>query len=98
MAAKDREEWSRIPLVAVRLTRREVEVLSLIADGWSTREAGDHLCITKRTVDYHIANILAKLRAKNRLSACRIAQRLGLIHFEPTSAPREFNGIAAYLS
>ncbi|MDP3993063.1 MAG: helix-turn-helix transcriptional regulator, partial [bacterium] len=38
-------------LRAVRLTKREIEVLSLIAQGYSSKEAADVLYISKRTVD-----------------------------------------------
>ena len=47
---------------AVRLTKREIEVLSLIAQGHSSKEAADSLYVSKRTVDFHLANIYDKLR------------------------------------
>lgn len=67
----------------VRLTRREVEVLSLIAQGNSSKEAADELYVSKRTVDFHLANIYDKLQVNNRVQAFRAATRLGLIPFEP---------------
>ncbi|MBS1716298.1 MAG: response regulator transcription factor [Armatimonadetes bacterium] len=69
---------------AVRLTKREIEVLSLIAQGHSSREAADSLYVSKRTVDFHLANIYDKLQVNNRVQAFRAATRLGLIPFEPT--------------
>ena len=66
----------------VRLTPREVEVLSLVAQGYS-REAADVLFLSKRTVDFHLANIYDKLQVNNRVQAFRAATRLGLIPFEP---------------
>jgi len=69
---------------AVRLTKREVEVLSLIAQGHSSKEAADVLFVSKRTVDVHLANIYDKLQVNNRVQAFRTATRLGFIPFEPT--------------
>ncbi len=68
---------------AVRLTRREIEVLSLIAQGFSSKETADVLFVSKRTVDFHLANIYDKLQVHNRIQAFRAATRLGLIPFEP---------------
>ncbi|MFN3691238.1 MAG: LuxR C-terminal-related transcriptional regulator, partial [Fimbriimonadales bacterium] len=45
----------------VRLTKREIEVLSLIAQGRSSQEVADALFVSKRTVDFHLANIYEKL-------------------------------------
>ena len=67
-----------------RLTKREIEVLSLIAQGHSSREAADTLYVSKRTVDFHLANIYDKLQVNNRVQAFRAATRMGLIPFEPT--------------
>ncbi len=69
---------------AVRLTKREIEVLSLIAQGHSSKEAADVLYVSKRTVDFHLANIYDKLQVNNRVQAFRAATRLGLIPFEPS--------------
>lgn len=69
---------------AIRLTKREIEVLSLIAQGHSSKEAADVLYVSKRTVDFHLANIYDKLQVNNRVQAFRAATRLGLIPFEPT--------------
>lgn len=71
----------------VRLTKREIEVLSLIAQGNSSKEAADALFVSKRTVDFHLANIYDKLQVNNRVQAFRAATRLGLIPFEPTFGP-----------
>lgn len=66
-----------------RLTKREIEVLSLIAQGLSSREVAVALFVSKRTVDFHLANIYDKLQVNNRVQAFRMATRLGLIPFEP---------------
>lgn len=67
----------------VRLTQKEVEVLTLIAQGNSSQEAADELVVSKRTIDFHLANIYQKLQVKNRVQAIRTATRLGLIPLEP---------------
>lgn len=69
---------------AVRLTKREIQVLSLIAQGHSSKEAAVSLYVSKRTVDFHLANIYDKLQVNNRVQAFRAATRLGLIPFEPS--------------
>lgn len=74
----------------VRLTKREVEVLGLIAAGHSSKEAADSLYVSKRTVDFHLANIYDKLQVNNRVQAFRAATRLGLIPFEPTMSMMPF--------
>ena len=75
-----------VPLRPVRLTKREIEVLTLIAHGNSSKEAAEQLFVSKRTVDFHLANIYDKLQVNNRVQAFRAATKLGLIPFEPTFA------------
>jgi non-specific serine/threonine protein kinase len=48
------------------LTRREAEVAALVAEGMSNRQIASALQVSPRTVDGHIANILAKLRFGSR--------------------------------
>ncbi len=50
---------------AIKLTRRELEVLSLVAQGLSNNEIADKLFISKRTVDGHKANLIQKTGSKN---------------------------------
>ncbi|GBC91906.1 Transcriptional activator protein AnoR [bacterium HR15] len=66
----------------VRLTKREIEVLSLIAQGRSSQEVADALFVSKRTVDFHLANIYEKLNVNNRVKAFRRAAQMGLIPVE----------------
>jgi ATP/maltotriose-dependent transcriptional regulator MalT len=51
------------------LTRRESEVLQLIGEGLSNAEIGDRLYITRKTVEHHVGNLLAKLGLRNRAEA-----------------------------
>ena len=63
----------------IKLTKRELEVLSLVIEGRSSKEVADMLFVSKRTVDFHLANIYDKLQVTNRVQAFRRATRLGLI-------------------
>ena len=67
----------------VRLTRREIEVLGLVAQGHASKGAADVLCVSKRTIDFHLNNVFGKLGAHNRMTAVRSAWRHGLLPFEP---------------
>jgi FixJ family two-component response regulator len=57
---------------SVELTRREREVLQLIASGHSNREAGEHLGISQRTIEVHRARVMEKFGARNAADLMRI--------------------------
>ena len=61
------------------LTRREKEVLELIAEGMTNNVIGQKLFISTATVDTHRKHLLAKLNAKNTASLVRMATQLQLI-------------------
>jgi LuxR family maltose regulon positive regulatory protein len=61
------------------LTKREMEVLVLVAAGGSNQEIADELVITVRTVKKHVTNILAKLGATNRTQAVARARELDVL-------------------
>jgi NarL family two-component system response regulator LiaR len=61
------------------LTPREVEVLGLLAKGYSNKEIASDLCIAVRTVKAHVSNILSKLHAMDRTQAALYAVRQGLV-------------------
>jgi len=61
------------------LTERELEVLRLIRDGNRNKQIADQLSISETTVNFHIKNILDKLRANERTHAVTIAVRRGLL-------------------
>ena len=60
------------------LTRREIEIVRLIALGKSNKEISDILSISFRTVSTHVSNILAKLEVTNRSALASFALREGL--------------------
>lgn len=84
------EDASRKPKEAFGLSRRELEVLALIAEGRTNRDIGERLFISQKTVAVHIGNILAKLGASGRVEAAMVAIRLELV---PT--PQRTAGAAA---
>lgn len=61
------------------LTSREVEVLRLIRDGFKNKQIAGELSISENTVNFHIKNIVDKLRANDRTHAVTIAVRRGLL-------------------
>jgi DNA-binding CsgD family transcriptional regulator len=63
---------------AFALTRREREVIALVADGRTNRQIADELFISEKTASVHVSNILAKLGVTNRAEAGAVAHRVGL--------------------
>ena len=61
------------------LTDRELQVLRLIQDGTRNKRIADLLAIAESTVNFHIKNIMEKLRAKDRTHAVVVALRRGLL-------------------
>jgi DNA-binding NarL/FixJ family response regulator len=62
------------------LTRREIEILQLVADGLSNKEIGTELSITEGTVKNHVHNALEKLHLENRIQAAAYMVRSGMGH------------------
>ncbi len=71
---------------ALGLTRRELEILRLVAEGHSNAQLARMLWVTEQTVKFHLSNIYRKLDVANRTEASRWAQRNGLLHDTPTPA------------
>ncbi|GAA3046662.1 response regulator transcription factor [Gordonia defluvii] len=69
----------RLRVPGASLTRRETEVLSLVAEGLSNHAIGDRLHLTEGTVKSHLARIYAKLNVDSRTAAVASATDLGLI-------------------
>jgi DNA-binding NarL/FixJ family response regulator len=64
---------------AADLTTRELEVLKLIAEGMTNGEISDKLFTSKRTIETHRQNIIAKTQAKNTAALIKLAVSRGLI-------------------
>lgn len=63
----------------VKLSDREIDVLRWTADGKTSSEIADILCISERTVNFHVNNVVAKLGACNKINATVRAAMLGLL-------------------
>ncbi|GLH64262.1 MULTISPECIES: response regulator transcription factor [Bacillaceae] len=74
---KERKREVRWPLHL--LTRRECEVLQLLADGKSNRGIGEALYISEKTVKNHVSNILQKLNVNDRTQAVVVAIKNGWV-------------------
>ena len=71
----EKKESNDLPV----LTRREKEVLELIADGLTTQEIANKLFVSAATVETHRKNLLLKLEAKNVAAMVKIAAKMNLI-------------------
>ena len=68
------------------LTRRELEILRLVAEGHSNSQLARMLWVTEQTVKFHLSNVYRKLEVSNRTEASRWAQVNGLLtHDSPES-------------
>ena len=65
--------------VGKNLTKREREILALVAEGMSNREIADKLVLSPETVKSHVAAILEKLNVSDRTQAAIFAVRNGLV-------------------
>ncbi|HEV2902805.1 MAG TPA: response regulator transcription factor [Gaiellaceae bacterium] len=68
------------------LTRRELEILRLVAEGHSNSQLARMLWVTEQTVKFHLSNIYRKLGVSNRTEASRWAQLNGLLTQDPPAA------------
>jgi DNA-binding CsgD family transcriptional regulator len=70
---------------ASSLTRRELDVLALLAEGRSNRQIAETLFISESTAGVHVSNILGKLGVSGRTEAAAVAFRAGIV--SPTGEP-----------
>ncbi|HVF18434.1 MAG TPA: response regulator transcription factor, partial [Steroidobacteraceae bacterium] len=61
------------------LTKRELQILRLLADGVTNAELARKLFLSTKTVDHHVSAILGKLQVRSRAHAVTIAHELGII-------------------
>jgi DNA-binding CsgD family transcriptional regulator/tetratricopeptide (TPR) repeat protein len=65
------------PFDGLGLTDRELEVLRLVAGGWTNQQIADSLFISRKTASVHVSNIMGKLGVGSRTEAAAVAHRLG---------------------
>lgn len=71
------------------LTLREVDVVDLVANGYSNREIANELCITEDTVKTHIFRTLRKLNAHDRGHAAVLALKHEIISLDDIDIPEK---------
>ena len=74
-----RKENAQVGSILPALTRREKEVLKLIAEGYTNPQIAEKLFVSQTTVDSHRKNLMAKLNVKNTASLIRFAVEHQLI-------------------
>ena len=78
-----RASWDSTPMpndtASLKLTRRQKEILTLIAAGDSNKKIGEILDISESTVKRHAYNLFKALKAKNRTDAVQIAKNQNLL-------------------
>ena len=86
LAASMLDEVRKLDMAPARedriVTKREEEVLQLIADGGSTSEVAEQMYISQKTVKNHLASIYQKLDARDRTQAVLQAVRMGIVSLE----------------
>jgi DNA-binding NarL/FixJ family response regulator len=85
LVSKVLSEFNRLTQVATKnrelfaeLSRREVEVLELLATGMKNAAIADKLCLSEKTVKTHVGSILRKLHVNDRTEAALVAQEHGI--------------------
>jgi len=70
-------------IIFTELTERELDVLKLIANGYSNSQIAEELVISENTVKGHVSNILSKLHLADRTQAAVYAWQKGIVKREP---------------
>ncbi len=63
----------------IKLTKREIDVITLIAQEYTTKEIADKLCLSKHTIESYRKNLIAKLEVKNLAGLTRYALKMNYI-------------------
>ncbi len=69
------------------LTKRELEILRLVAGGSSNSQLAKSLWVTEQTIKFHLSNVYKKLGVANRTAASAAASKLGLLEPDDATAP-----------
>jgi DNA-binding NarL/FixJ family response regulator len=76
------------------LTRRELEILQLVAEGHTNANLAKQLWVTEQTIKFHLSNVYRKLDVSNRTEAARWAQVHGLLSESPEGSGIELARLA----
>jgi DNA-binding NarL/FixJ family response regulator len=80
--ALERRESGRAPAspsAGAALSPRQIEVLTLVAQGMTYKEAAARLCLSERTIKYHMGEIMGQLHLENRAEVLAYARDTGLL-------------------
>ncbi len=72
----------------LHLTSREIEILRLLAMGYTYRRIGEQTFVSYETVKTHLKHIYEKLHVRSKLEAIRWAERSGLFRHDPKAHHR----------
>ena len=73
-------KWSKTPEAKTEvLSPRQIQVLTLVAQGLTYKEVGAKLCLAERTIKYHIGEIIERLHLENRSQAIQYARGMKLV-------------------
>jgi NarL family two-component system response regulator LiaR len=78
-----RKDSDKDSIIYTELTERELDVLKLIASGFSNSLIAEELVISENTVKGHVSNILSKLHLGDRTQAAVFAWQQGIVKREP---------------
>jgi DNA-binding NarL/FixJ family response regulator len=87
-ALHELEDRARVERRLARLSRRELEVLDLVAAGFRNRQIAVELMLSEATVKRHVHNILGKLELRSRWSAAAYRPYLDRLRDEPDERPQ----------
>jgi DNA-binding NarL/FixJ family response regulator len=78
-----RKDYQEDSIIYTELTEREMDVLKLIANGYSNNKIAEELVISQNTVKGHVSNILSKLHLADRTQAAVFAWQQGIVKRDP---------------
>jgi len=81
LAETSMDKFIQEPVPSTRdfLSKREVEILRLVASEYSTNKIASELCISDKTVETHRRNLFQKLGVRNSVGLTKIAVRMGVV-------------------
>ncbi len=79
LSSTDKEEENTTTNDRVYLTKREEEIIALLCNGLATKEIAEELCISKRTIDNHKANIMQKMGFHSTVELVKYAIKEGIV-------------------